>query len=138
MLNRLRKINLKKAGICSAVVGSINIIVHLFVIFQMIPYTWVNGGRTESLIAATELSIWSILITLINITIAIVASQIIPIKFNKIFGMALSIFLIITLPLSFIGVIQQLLGTMFEKTVMSVITIVGFCSDTRIAFEKRW
>lgn len=28
------------------------------------------------------------------------------------------------------------LGTIFEKTVMSVITIIGFCFDIRIAFEK--
>ncbi|WMC92025.1 hypothetical protein [Kineothrix sp. MB12-C1] len=50
----------------------------------------------------------------------------------------LSIFLIVTLPLGFIGIIQQFLGTMFEKSIMSVVTIIGFCSDTRIAFEKRW
>lgn len=76
--------------------------------------------------------------TLINILIALVASQIIPIKFNKFLGIALSIFLIITLPFSFVGIIQQFLGTMFEKNVMSVVTIIGFCSDTRIAIEKRW
>lgn len=138
MLNRIRKVNLKKAGICSCIVGLINIVVHLLVIIQIIPYTWVNGGRTESLIAARELSMSSIIMTIFNILIALVASQIIPIKFNKFFGMALSIFLIVTLPLSFVGIIQQFLGTMFEKIIMSVVTIIGFCSDTRIAFEKRW
>lgn len=138
MLNRIRKINLKKAGICSCLAGFINIVVHLLVIIQIIPYTWVNGGRTESLFAARELSTSSIILTLINILIALVASQIIPIKFNKFLGIALSIFLIITLPFSFVGIIQQFLGTMFEKNVMSVVTIIGFCSDTRIAIEKRW
>lgn len=52
--------------------------------------------------------------------------------------MALSIFLIVTLPLSFVGIIQQFLGTMFEKIITRVVTIIGFCSDTRIDFEKRW
>lgn len=42
------------------------------------------------------------------------------------------------LPLSFIGVIQQLLGTLFEKCVMSIVAAVGFCTAVRIAFEKRW
>ena len=137
MLNNIRKINLKKAGIGACIIGLINIVFHLLVIIQIIPYTWINGGRTEFPIAAKELSTSSIIMTLFNILIALVASQIIPIKLNKFFGKALSIFLIITLPLSFIGIVQQLLGTMFEKTVMSVVTIIGFCFDIRIAFEKR-
>lgn len=57
---------------------------------------------------------------------------------NKFFGIALSVFLIATLPLSFMGIIQQFLGTTFEKYVMGIVTIIGFCADTRIAFEKRW
>lgn len=137
MLNRIRKINLKKAGIAGCIIGLINILVHLLVIIQIIPYTWVNGGRTESLIAAKELSKLSIIITLFNILIALVASQIIPIKLNNFFGKVLSIFLISTLPISFIGIIQQFLGTMFEKTVMSVVTIISFVFEIRIAFEKR-
>lgn len=137
MLNSIRKINLKKAGIGACIIGLINIAVHLLVIIQIIPYTWINGGRTESPIAAKELSTSSTILTLFNILIALVASQIIPIKLSKFFGKALSIFLIITLPFSFVGIIQQLLGTIFEKTVMSVVTITGFCCDIRIAFEKR-
>lgn len=137
MLNSIRKINLKKAGIGACIVGLINIAVHLLVIIQIIPYTWINGGGSESQIAAKELSKSSIIITLFNILIALIASQIIPVKLNKFFGKALSIFLIITLPLGFVGIIQQFLGTMFEKNIMSVITIIGFCCDVRIAFEKR-
>ena len=57
---------------------------------------------------------------------------------NKFFGIALSVFLIAALPLSFMGIIQQFLGTTFEKYVMGIVTIIGFCADTRIAFEKRW
>lgn len=138
MLTRIRKIDLKKAGYGNCIIGLINIVVHLLVIIQIIPYTWVNGGRTESLIAAQELSVSSIFITLFSILINLVAAQIIPIRLNRVCGIALSAFLILTLPLSFIGIIQQFLGTMFERVVMSVVTIVGFCCDTRIAFEKRW
>ena len=76
--------------------------------------------------------------TIVNVLIALVASQIIPIKFNKFWGIVLSVFLIITLPLTLVGVIQQFMGTIFEKCVMGIITIIGFCADTRIAFEKRW
>lgn len=41
------------------------------------------------------------------------------------------------LPFNFVGIIQQFFGAMFEKTVMSMVTIIGFCFDIRIAFEKR-
>ncbi|MCQ2593220.1 MAG: hypothetical protein MJ188_10610 [Treponema sp.] len=138
MLAWIRKFDLKKAGWISASVGGINILVHILVIAGIIPFLWVNGGRTESLEAARQISTSSIIMTIINILIALVASQIIPLKLNKFFGIVLSVFLIITLPLTLVGVVQQFLGTMFEKCVMSIVTIVGFCSDTRIAFEKRW
>lgn len=138
MLDKIRKFDLKKAGYGGCIIGLFNIMVHMLVIFQIIPYTWVNGGRTASLVVAQEISVSSIIITVINILIALVATQIIPIKLNRIAGITLSAFLILTLPLSFIGIIQQFLGTMFEKIVMSVVTIIGFCLDIRVAFEKRW
>ena len=134
----IRKFDLKKAGWISASIGGINILVHILVILNVIPYLWVNGGRTETFDMAQQISTSSIIMTIINIIIALVASQIIPIKFNRFWGIAISIFLIVTLPLTLIGVVQQLLGTVFEKCVMSIVTIIGFCSDVRIAFEKRW
>lgn len=138
MLEWIRKFNLRKAGWISASIGGINIIVHLLVISNIIPYLWVNGGRTESFEAAQQISVDSIILTVINIIIALIASQIIPIKINKFWGIVISAFLILTLPLTLVGVAQQFLGTAFEKCVMSIVTIIGFCSDVRIAFEKRW
>lgn len=138
MLAWIRRFDLKKAGYVSVLIGIINIIVHILVITGIIPYLWVNGGRSESFSAAQSTSFSSILITVISIIITVIASQIIPIRFNKFWGIVISVFLIVTLPLSFIGIIFQFLGTIFEKCVMSIVTIVGFCADTRIAFEKRW
>lgn len=136
MLEWIRKFDLRKAGICSVGIGGVNIIVHILVIANVIPYLWVNGGRTESFAAAKQISISSIVMTIINILIALIASQIIHIKFNKFWGIVLSVFLIITLPFTLVGVVQQFLGTTFEKCVMGIVTIIGFCADTRIAFEK--
>lgn len=138
MLTWIRKFNLKKAGFVSIILGLINIVVHILVITGILPYLWVNGGRSESFTAAQSTSFYSIIITLVSIAITLIASQIIPIRFNKFWGIVISVFLIITLPLSFIGIIAQFLGTIFEKCVMSIVTIVGFCVNTRIAFEKRW
>ncbi len=138
MLAWLRKFDLKKAGMISVTVGVINVLLHVLVIAGVVPFGWVNGGRTATFEEARGISGSSIVMTLINILIALVASQIIPLKLNKFWGIVLSVFLIGTLPLTLVGVSQQFLGTMFEKCVMGIITIVGFCSDTRIAFEKRW
>jgi hypothetical protein len=138
MLAWIRRFDLKKAGYVSVLIGIINILVHILVITGIIPYLWVNGGRSESFSAAQSTSFSSIIITVISILITVIASQIIPIRFNKFCGIVISVFLIVTLPLSFIGIIFQFLGTIFEKCVMSIVTIVGFCADTRIAFEKRW
>ena len=138
MFERIRKFDLRRAGVCSVAVGGINIILHILVIANIIPYSWVNGGRSESYAKAQQISMSSIMITIINIGIALIASRIIQVKLNKFWGIMLSAFLIVTLPLSFVGVIQQFLGTPFEKYFTSVITIIGFLADTRIAFEKRW
>lgn len=138
MLAWIRKFDLKKAGYIAVSVGVINIIVHILVITGVLPYLWVNGGRSESFTAAQSISYLSILIMVPAILITLIASTIIPIRLNKFWGIALSVFLIATLPLSFIEIILQFLGTTFEKCVMSIVCIAGFCVDTRIAFEKRW
>lgn len=138
MLNKIREFDLRKAGIGGCIIGGINILVHLLVIFEIIPYEWINGGRTENLSAAIELATSSIIITIVNILITMVASTLIPLKIKRGFGIALSIFLIGTLPLSLVGIIQQCLGTTFEKYIMSILVIIGFFLDARIAFEKRW
>lgn len=138
MLAWIRKFDLKKAGYISVSIGVIGIIVHILVITGVLPYLWVNGGRSESFSAAQSTSCISIIIMVAGILITLIASKIIPIRLNKFWGIMLSVFLIATLPLSFIEIILQFLGTTFEKCVMSIVCIVGFCVDTRIAFEKRW
>lgn len=57
---------------------------------------------------------------------------------NKFWSKFLMVFLVVTLPLGLMGIVQQFLGTMFEKCCMSIVAIIGFLSDTRIAVEKRW
>jgi len=138
MLDKIRKINIKKAGVCSVTIGVINIIVHVLIITQIMPYTWVNGGRSVSFELARQTSLSSIYMTIFNIIIALIASKIIPLKMNKFWSKFLTVFLVATLPLGLMGVVQQFLGTMFEKCCMSIVAIIGFLSDTRIEVEKRW
>ena len=67
------------------------LVVHLLVIAGIIPYLWVNGGRTESLEAARQISTQSIIMTVVNIFIALIASRIIPLKLNRFWGIVLSV-----------------------------------------------
>ena len=138
MLEKIRSTSLKKAGYISIAVGMINIVLHILVITAVLPYQWVNGGRTASYTDAVSISSSSIVITVISMFITLLAAQIIPVHFNRFFGIALSVFLIATLPFDVIGIIQQFLGTPFEKCFTSILTIVVFLADTRVAFEKRW
>ncbi|MBW9172815.1 hypothetical protein [Clostridium estertheticum] len=108
------------------------------IIPQIMPYTWVNGGRSVSYELARQTSLSSIYMTIFNIIIALIASKIIPLKMNKFWSKFLTIFLVVTLPLGLIGIGEQFLGTIFEKCCMSIVAIIGFLSDTRIAVEKRW
>lgn len=138
LLKWIRTFDLKKAGICGVIIGSINILLHILVITGILPFTWVNGGRTETFSEACVISTSALIMTIVIIVIALIASKIIPIKLNKYIGIALSVFLIITLPLTLVGVIQQFLGTIFEKCVTSIIMIIGLIAHIRLAFEKRW
>lgn len=65
MIQWIRKFDLRKAGIISATVGAINICIHLLVMANIIPYLWVNGGRTESFEAAVQTSTSSIILTIV-------------------------------------------------------------------------
>ncbi|MGH4124368.1 MAG: hypothetical protein ACREV6_15695 [Clostridium sp.] len=137
MLDKIRQINIKKAGVCSVTIGIINIIVHILIITQIMPYTWVNGGRSVSFELARHTSLSSIYMTIFNNIIALIASKIISVKMNKFCSKFLTVFLVVTLPLGLMGIVVQFLGTMFEKCCMSIVAIIGFLSDTRIAVEKR-
>jgi hypothetical protein len=134
----IKKLNLKMAGIISIAVAGLTIIVHLLVIFQVMPYTWINGGRSVSYEAACQTSISSIVILLIGMPINLIASKIIPIKLNKFWAVILTVILWLGVPFTCAGVILQLLGSMFEKCCMSIINFLAAVVSIRIALEKRW
>ena len=138
IFDKVSVFDLKKAGLINLAVGGINVLIHISVIAGLLPYMWVNGGRTESYEMACSISASSIVVTLIGMFITLVGAKIIPVKFNRFGGIAFTVLLMAMLPLAFVGVIQQFLGTLFEKCFCSILTIAGFLTSFRIAFEKRW
>lgn len=138
IFDKVSVFDLKKAGLINLAVGGINVLIHISVIAGLLPYMWVNGGRTESYEMACSISTSSIVVTLIGMFIMLVGAKIIPVKFNRFWGIAFTVLLMAMLPLAFVGVVQQFLGTLFEKCFCSILTIAGFLTSFRIAFEKRW
>lgn len=137
MIEKIRRFNIQKAGYISILMGAFAVAIHILVLLRVLPYAWINGGRSVSYQAAFQTSLSSIIIILIGIPIILIASRIIPLRLNRFWTIILIIWLWISIPLDAVGIIQQFLGTMFEKSCMSIITIIGFMMDFRIAVEKR-
>lgn len=136
-LDKIRRFSLKKAGYISLAVATFMIILHILIIAGIFPYSWVNGGRSESFDAARSTSFSSIIVILFGVVLKLFAARIVPVKLNRFFGVLITILLIISLPFEFIGIVQQLLGTFFEKCVCSIFAAAAFLADFRIAVEKR-
>lgn len=138
MLSKLKSINIKKAGMISVCLILLTVILHLLVIYQIMPYTWINGGRSASYEIARQTSITSIWVLLIDMIITLIAGKLIPLKLNKFFAVILAVYLWLQVPYTFFGFVLQLLGTIFEKCCMSLVVIAILITKLRMAVEKRW
>jgi putative effector of murein hydrolase LrgA (UPF0299 family) len=128
----IRKLSLKTAGYINIAAISASVIVHLLLIFQTIPYTYLNGGRSPTLTAARQTSIISIIILFLMILINLWA-----VLFKEKFTSLLKALLWLLFVYSVFGTIQQFLGTTFEKVGMSILCIINVIMYFRLAIEKR-
>ena len=139
LIKNIQKISLRKAGWITIVVGGIGILLQLLVRCRIVPYQWVNGGRTGSWEEAKGIVTYSIVMLLILRLISAIGASIIPIKWNKPLHVIFKFVLVALAIYSVIGMVMQCLGTTFEKTFCTVLTLVGSIADIRIAmgqFEK--
>jgi len=133
MLDRLRKVNMKTAvnmGICFY---PLTFLIQVLIISGIIPLTWVNGGRSESLTTQLPISIINIIISIIGGVFTLLVSGNILYKYKR--GVTIICWFFVVL-WSF-GFIQQLLGTPFEKMVVSLVLLLGVISNMRMAIENR-
>lgn len=133
MMDILRKLNMKTAIIMALCFYSIAILIHVLVISSIIPYIWINGGRSESLSAQIPISVISIIILIFGVLFTLTAGGVIPFKFNRSLTVISWFFVI----LWSIGLVQQLLGTNFERYFISFTMLLGIISNLRLALEKR-
>ncbi len=133
MFNTTRYVSMKTAVLLGICFYSFTILIHILVISGILPYTWVNGGRSDSFATQFQLSIISIIICIIGGLFTFFAAENRVGRFNR----AITIICWFLVVLCAVGFIQQLLGTSFEKLVCSFIVLLGIISNLRIAVEIR-
>ncbi|CAH0347177.1 hypothetical protein [Bacillus sp. CECT 9360] len=133
MLEELRKINMKTAVFMAMCFYSLTFLIQVLIISGIIPLTWVNGGRSESFATQLPISIINIIISIIGGVITLIVGGNILYKYKR--GITVISWFFVVL-WSF-GFILQLLGTPFEKMVISLILLLGVISNLRMAIEKR-
>lgn len=111
----------------------LTICIHVLIISGIIPFTWVNGGRSDSFATQLPISIISIFISIIGGVFTLIVGRNLLFTYKR--GITTICWLFVVL-WSF-GFIQQLLGTPFEKMVCSLILFLGVISNLRMAIEKR-
>ncbi|WP_093277155.1 hypothetical protein [Psychrobacillus sp. OK032] len=124
---------MKTAVFMGIIFYSLTILIHLLIIIGIIPFTWVNGGRSESFATQLPISIINTVISIIGGVFTLFVSRNILNKYQRGITSICWFFVV----LWSVGFIQQLLGTPFEKMVCSLILILGIISNLRMAIEKR-
>ncbi|MBM7620246.1 putative integral membrane protein [Bacillus tianshenii] len=124
---------MKTAVFMGIIFYSLTILIHFLIISKSIPFTWVNGGRSESFAEQLPISVISIVISIIGVVFTLIVGRIKLYKYKR--GITEICWFLVVL-WSF-GFIQQLFGTPFEKMVCSLVVLIGVISNLRMAIEKK-
>ena len=128
MNNVLQRLNIKTARALLASFYSASVAIHVLVISKIIPYTWVNGGMSKSYeVQAQQSAISMLIIGMLFLYVWVIST---PQK-QKYPWQTRSLYVVAALLA--IGFILQLLGTPFERYVMSIILAIGITSHLRLA-----
>ncbi|MFJ7824813.1 hypothetical protein [Psychrobacillus sp. NPDC096623] len=122
---------MKTAVFMGIIFYSLTILIHVLIISGIIPFTWVNGGRSESFATQLPISIISIFISVIGGVFTLIVGR------NILYKRGITVICWLFVVLWSFGFIQQLLGTPFEKMFCSLILFLGVISNLRMAIEKR-
>ena len=124
---------MKTAVFMGIIFYSLTILIHFLIISKSIPFTWVNGGRSESFAEQLPISVINIVISIIGLVFTLIVGRIKLYKYKR--GITVICWFFVVL-WSF-GLIQQLFGTPFEKMVCTLVLLMGVISNLRMAIEKK-
>lgn len=124
---------MKTAVVMGIIFYSLTILIHFLIISRSIPFTWVNGGRSESFAEQLPITVINIVISIIGAVFTLIVGR------NKLYKYKSGITVIcwFFVVLWSFGFIQQLFGTPFEKMVCSLVLLIGVISNLRMAIEKK-
>ncbi|MER1999679.1 MAG: hypothetical protein ABS882_07875 [Lysinibacillus sp.] len=111
---------------------SLTILIHFLILSKTIPFTWVNGGRSESFADQLPITVINIIISSIGLVFTLIVGRFKLYIYKR--GITVICWFFVVL-WSF-GLIQQLFGTPFEKMVCSLVLLIGVISNLRMAIEK--
>src|SRR4051812_23267798 len=83
MIENLRRMNMKTAVILGISFYSLTILIHVLIISGIIPFTWINGGRSESYANQLPISIINMIIAIIGCVFTLNVSRNRQYKFKK-------------------------------------------------------
>jgi hypothetical protein len=109
------------------------LVTHILILLGTIPYQWVNGGRSASFETQAQLSYMSMFIALIGLIYIFLTDRIKSLRYNIVFR----IFTWLLTAYWTLGFFMQLLGTPFERFVLSFVLLFGSWIHARIALAKR-
>ncbi|MDN4494982.1 hypothetical protein [Ureibacillus aquaedulcis] len=124
---------MKTAVFMGIIFYSLTILIHFLIISKSMPFTWVNGGRSESFANQLPISVINMVISIIGLVFTLFVGRFKLYKYTR--GITVICWFFVVL-WSF-GFIQQLFGTTFEKMVVSIVLLLGVISNLRMAVEKK-
>ena len=124
---------MKTAVFMGIIFYTLTILIHFLIISKSIPFTWVNGGRSESFAEQLPISVINIVISIIGVVFTLIVGR------GKLYNYksAITVICWFFVVLWSLGFIQQLFGTPFEKMVCSLVLLIGVISNLRMAIEKK-
>ena len=122
---------MKTAVFLGIIFYSLTILIHFLIISKIIPFTWVNGGRSESFAEQLPITVINIVISIIGVVFTLIVGSI------KQYKRGITVICWFFVVLWSFGFIQQLFGTPFEKMVVSLVLLIGVISNLRMAIEKK-
>ncbi len=105
------------------------LVTHLLIIFKVIPYTWINGGRSESYNAQIPISIANLVITGLGFLYVFTNQKAKKLHSDKKFR----VFKWALVPFWGLSLAMQFLGTSFEIFVMSPVVLMGLFAHVQLA-----
>lgn len=111
---------------------TIVLLIHILIIAKVIPFDWINGGRSKSYDAQLQISISNLGIVFIGFLFVFANQKFQKLRISKIFR----IIKWALVPFWGFSLVLQFLGTSFEIFIMSPIILLGIYVHFRLALLK--